>query len=247
MATSKLQQATIEAIRKRFTDLRIKENFRPDWLTTDLGERCELDVYIPKLKIAVEVQGKQHFAYVEHFHGCYENYLAQIRRDKFKKTTCSGAHINLIEVCSHRCIKKVIDAICISSDEISELNKQRNAAAKEQVKPISKKSLYAETAPATVSIVKHMASCNVPQPIVDAVIEISNSTGKGKQNARKKRHYIISLSMFFSASVYGRKAMQLRPLEVIKTILELQKELGFEIFTHGSLTYYMRMHVTERV
>jgi len=57
MSTSKLQRYTGEQLRKRFGKYGLVENTRPAWLVSSKGERLELDFFIDKLSVAVEVQG----------------------------------------------------------------------------------------------------------------------------------------------------------------------------------------------
>lgn len=49
------------------------------------GSRLFFDFYIKDLGILVEVQGKQHFEYCDHFHGSVEAFRAQKHRDNLKK------------------------------------------------------------------------------------------------------------------------------------------------------------------
>jgi hypothetical protein len=45
-----------------FNDMKIERNIRPDWLKNEnSGRNQELDIYVPKLKIAIEYQGRHHF------------------------------------------------------------------------------------------------------------------------------------------------------------------------------------------
>lgn len=55
------------------------------------------DFYIPKKKIAIEYQGKQHYEPIEHFGGM-EEYLLQVERDKVKRIFAKDNNITLIEV-----------------------------------------------------------------------------------------------------------------------------------------------------
>ena len=99
MATSKLQELTAKKLFQTLPSLTIKENFRPDWM--DNGEvRLELDFYIPDYKIAIEVQGEQHYRYVEFFHGEYSGFLEQQKRDEDKRVICRLAGIRLVEISS---------------------------------------------------------------------------------------------------------------------------------------------------
>jgi hypothetical protein len=53
---------------REFPQYRIRENYRPDWLLSSNITKLELDFYIEELKIGVEVQGEQHYKFVEFFH-----------------------------------------------------------------------------------------------------------------------------------------------------------------------------------
>lgn len=74
------------------------ENIRPDWLITDTGERCELDFYVESMRLAIEIQGDQHYRFTPHFHSTYEVFQAQRRRDRFKLAVCQKRGIKLILV-----------------------------------------------------------------------------------------------------------------------------------------------------
>jgi hypothetical protein len=63
------------------------------------GTRMSLDFYNANKKIAIEVQGKQHFKYVPHFHGKNKiNFISQLRRDSQKKEFCEINKIKLVEI-----------------------------------------------------------------------------------------------------------------------------------------------------
>jgi len=63
------------------------------------GTKMSLDFYNANKKIAVEVQGKQHFKYVPHFHGKNKiNFISQLRRDNQKKEFCEMNNIKLVEI-----------------------------------------------------------------------------------------------------------------------------------------------------
>ncbi len=57
-----------------------------------------LDIYLPRLNIAFEYDGVQHFEYNEHFHGNKENFLKARRRDNEKDEQCEQQGITLIRV-----------------------------------------------------------------------------------------------------------------------------------------------------
>jgi hypothetical protein len=73
--------------------LSIRQNYRPDWM-----EGLELDFYIDEHKIAAEVQGAQHYSFVEFFHKSQDDYRAQQQRDANKKYLCRLNRIELVEI-----------------------------------------------------------------------------------------------------------------------------------------------------
>lgn len=93
------------------TDHPFKENYRPDWLISDLGERCELDFYVRRLSLAIEVQGEQHYKFIPYFHRTYEGFLAQQRRDQFKSIVCHAEGVRLFLVHTSNDILPISDYI----------------------------------------------------------------------------------------------------------------------------------------
>ena len=110
MSTSKLQRYTGQELRRRFAKYGIVENTRPDWLISSKGERLELDFYLERLGIAVEVQGRQHFEFVPVFHVSEWDFQEQVRRDREKLAICQRAGINLLYVCKRSDIELVLTA-----------------------------------------------------------------------------------------------------------------------------------------
>lgn len=62
------------------------------------GTRLSLDFYNANKKIAIEVQGAQHFQYTPFFHNTRGSYLKQIKRDVSKINFCEINQINLVEI-----------------------------------------------------------------------------------------------------------------------------------------------------
>lgn len=93
-----------------YPDYKIIRHYRPEFLNF-----LELDVYIPKLNIAFEYQGIQHFKPIEHWGG--KKSLEQgKRRDKLKKKLCEENNIKLIymyyyEELSKELVENKIDTI----------------------------------------------------------------------------------------------------------------------------------------
>lgn len=63
-----------------------------------VGTRLSLDFYNANKKVAIEVQGQQHFKYVKFFHGSRLNYLDQMKRDVKKNEFCEINDIKLVEI-----------------------------------------------------------------------------------------------------------------------------------------------------
>lgn len=79
-------------IKNYFKDLTVINHARPKWL----GKQ-HLDIFIPKLNIAIEYQGEQHFAPVGYFGG-EETFKKNIERDNRKRELCRINNCNLIYV-----------------------------------------------------------------------------------------------------------------------------------------------------
>lgn len=77
------------------------EKARPDMLNNPVtggNFNLELDCYNPKLKLAVEFQGQQHYKYTPFFHKNQEAFMNQKYRDELKRRMCKDNMITLIEV-----------------------------------------------------------------------------------------------------------------------------------------------------
>lgn len=97
MPTSKLQEYTYQLLRKELPHISIRENYRPEWLQFEDGW-LEIDLYLDQLQIGIEVQGKQHYAYVPHFHKTQDGFAKQINRDNAKRILCDANNVKLLEV-----------------------------------------------------------------------------------------------------------------------------------------------------
>ena len=57
-----------------------------------------LDFYIPELLMAIEVHGKQHFVYNNHFYKSKSQFIKAKNRDLDKKHWCNINNIDLVEL-----------------------------------------------------------------------------------------------------------------------------------------------------
>lgn len=112
MATSKLQRKVSQLLSVHLGQYTIRENAHPDWLITKTGERLELDFYIEEPKVAIEVQGQQHFVFIPHFHKTYTGFEAQLSRDQTKRKICASKKIILYEIVSLDEVFEIVARIC---------------------------------------------------------------------------------------------------------------------------------------
>lgn len=125
MATSKLQRQVSEFLSVHLGHYTIRENYRPEWLSTDNGGRLELDFYIEELRAAIEVQGIQHFEFSPMFHATYGDFIAQQERDRRKKELCASSGIELFEVVEMDEMPGVVEQL---TDKVFEYEIHPNAA-----------------------------------------------------------------------------------------------------------------------
>lgn len=71
---------------------------RPKFLKNITGRRMELDCYNKDLKLAIEMNGVQHYKYTPYFHSSIKDFKKQIERDNLKNKLCKDYGIHLITV-----------------------------------------------------------------------------------------------------------------------------------------------------
>ena len=98
MATSKLQRLVSGLLSTHLGAYTIRENIRPDWLTSKDGTRLELDFLIEELDIAIEVQGIQHYVFTPYFQKDENDFRKRVEYDERKRQLCLQAGIHLIEI-----------------------------------------------------------------------------------------------------------------------------------------------------
>jgi hypothetical protein len=97
----KESKGEIECRRVLYSIFQVPFNkYRPDFLKNHVngGHNLELDCYNPKLKLAIEYNGIQHYKFSPFFHKNKETFLNQKYRDEIKRRMCKDNDIVLIEV-----------------------------------------------------------------------------------------------------------------------------------------------------
>ncbi len=85
---------------------KVKDLLSPHWIADIvfeempvLGTRMTLDFYNANRKMAVEVDGNQHYQYNKFFHSnSRQNFLAQLQRDEKKEYFCEINQIRLVRI-----------------------------------------------------------------------------------------------------------------------------------------------------
>jgi len=62
------------------------------------GDRLYIDFFLPRKRIAVEAQGRQHYEYSNFFHGSQENFKLAQSRDRRKSLWCTCNDIKLVVI-----------------------------------------------------------------------------------------------------------------------------------------------------
>ena len=84
------QTAGRERIKREYGDQTILEEF------TIPKSRLRIDFFLPNLMVAVEVNGRQHFEFVKHFHGTRKKFALAKHNDAEKAKWCELNGIELV-------------------------------------------------------------------------------------------------------------------------------------------------------
>ena len=55
-----------------------------EWYLRYKGQKLFFDIFIKDLGVLIEIQGRQHFEFVKHFHGSRSGFFEQKKRDNLK-------------------------------------------------------------------------------------------------------------------------------------------------------------------
>ena len=90
---SKGAEELLQIVKQLFPNQRIELEYN----VADRGALF-LDIYLPRLDLAFEFDGEQHFKYIEHFHGDRMGFARAKKRDQEKDAVCIEKEITLIRV-----------------------------------------------------------------------------------------------------------------------------------------------------
>jgi len=89
---SKRHEEILSYIEENYPHLKIKEEYH-------VGENLCLDIYIPSLFVAIEIDGEQHDRFNPFFHNnSLLHFNKQLKRDKRKNYLCKMKNIALIRI-----------------------------------------------------------------------------------------------------------------------------------------------------
>lgn len=78
---SNLSEQVIGVIKEIYPQLKLK---REEYVKFK-NQKLYLDIWLPQLGLVVEVHGRQHDEFVEHFHGSNHAFMDSKRRDRLKE------------------------------------------------------------------------------------------------------------------------------------------------------------------
>ena len=80
-----------KAVKKEFPYLKVDCNSFPNFL-----QGLQYDIFLPEVSLAIEIDGEQHFKYMEWIHKCPENFNLQRKRDRKKDKLSKSNGITLL-------------------------------------------------------------------------------------------------------------------------------------------------------
>jgi hypothetical protein len=111
ICTQRKSESLVLNIIKSLTGITLTKD-TPDWIINPkTNKQLELDGVSHEHKLAVEIQGRQHFEYDEYFHNSEQDFLDQKERDLYKKEKCKSLGYILIVVPTLEFFKNKIPAM----------------------------------------------------------------------------------------------------------------------------------------
>lgn len=142
---SRLEDYVNEKLNFHFGHMTIHRNTRPVWLQNGKGSRLELDFYIPMLNVAIEVQGEQHYRFVEFFHRDYGDFERRKRYDQRKRQVCQQRGIELVEISSRSQVYDLIKRLEAHANPASNLPSINSVSESELAKSKKRKRNIGES------------------------------------------------------------------------------------------------------
>lgn len=93
---SNLAEFYIELISKQLSSRPNYEVTFDYLINNKTGKHLYVDAYFERYKLAVEINGKQHYEFVEHFHGTIDKYNSYIENDKLKYKILENNNIKVL-------------------------------------------------------------------------------------------------------------------------------------------------------
>ena len=112
----KNEEFITKVIQKNYKEYGVVSQYRPFWLKSSFGGQMSYDIYISKLRVAIEYQGEQHFQPVEYFGG-KESFEKVQQRDEEKRNLSKEYGIKLVyinyweDITEKLIIEKITNAI----------------------------------------------------------------------------------------------------------------------------------------
>lgn len=91
---SNLSEQVIDTIKEIFPQVKLKK----EEFVKFRNQKLFLDIWIPQLGLIVEVHGRQHDEFVEHFHTDYRGFSESKRRDRLKEEWAAEEGLTLIVI-----------------------------------------------------------------------------------------------------------------------------------------------------
>lgn len=102
---SEAQSRCYELLKEIFPYQIIKQNYYVKYK----NQKLYIDFYLPRLNLAIEVDGEQHTKYVAHFHYDLGDFFSQKRRDRLKTEWAQENSIVLLRIMTGKLEKMKVE------------------------------------------------------------------------------------------------------------------------------------------
>lgn len=91
---SKFHREVLEIVGKMYPNDVINTNYH----FKASGKSLYFDIYIPRAKIVIEADGRQHYEFVEHYHGDAAGFQDSKKNDIIKNEFCKSNNLTLVRI-----------------------------------------------------------------------------------------------------------------------------------------------------